>query len=1109
MPLPEQDGLAPSPRRAIAPISKTQALLPTKTSGAHQNKKVMFYTLPMVLRERPTLFSSIVDVYLPLANQFAVDGWDCVFVGTDELHREYPEFAHEWISPATMACQYPDWMRSDWLQDWAGILSGRSPEFHQEFVSTLIHRARPDLVFCWNFDSALETACSEYDISLLFNELGMLRAPNPLTYFSDPCGVNARSSFQTQFPQSNACSRALNLESAIARLRALEELYCPQGSARPSGCLILLQVRDDSNAITGSPFTAMADFVNCVLKAVAPSGMPITVKPHPLDDLPHLPDGVTVADKAASIEKLIGSVEVVFTLNSSAGFEAALAGKTVYVLGDAAYSNIGLTVDVPNPCALPEAWDNHKNSFTPDLELRARALYFAERYYFLSPAQFIEPLCHFEKLKYQGSRGANTRDIEKSDGFQQHTLVNRLKNINKAHKAEFARLSAETTACKAEMQAQIKWLTQSLTAMERSNSWRVTRPIRAASAKLGEYRAFLRDYYQRKTFLLILKIRLERARAYAKKTVSATFHSKNNAKALQALTDRRFSYSLAPRRSAPNEPIIDISIVTYNSAKWVDRFIHSLTTQAYPLNKVRLYFVDNGSTDDTVRHLERWREQLSGAVANFQIVVGANVGFGGGHDRVMRNSEAEFVLVTNIDIEFTDQAIHTLVAAAGEDSNCEIASWEARQAPYEHPKYYDPVTLEVNWSSHACVLIRRAAYLSCGGYEPKIFMYGEDVEISYRFRSYGYRLRYCPSALVHHYTYESEAQVKPLQYRGSTLANLYIRWRYGDITDRVAGVLLQGWLLFSPSAYTNARRHLISNACTFVKNIVHFSKGKGPRGEEGYPFRAFDYEMTRGGAFWPVGKSLSALPKVTVVTRTYRKREKFLRQSIISVINQTYPNIELIIVEDGGKTTQPLVAEFMTMPNVNIRYYGLEKVGRSVTGNHGLEMATGEYCMFLDDDDLLFSDHVEVLVSSMLDNPQAAAAYSQSIEIATNVDDQGYYDEVSHVEPETFKHSFDYNILLDHNFIPIQSLLFKRSLFLNRGGFETDMDHLEDWNLWLRYGFNNTFSYVAKTTSLFRTPADFSTRKDRHMQLHNAYFIAKNRAIESCKSYSQDLNQMA
>jgi hypothetical protein len=118
-----------------------------------------------------------------------------------------------------------------------------------------------------------------------------------------------------------------------------------------------------------------------------------------------------------------------------------------------------------------------------------------------------------------------------------------------------------------------------------------------------------------------------------------------------------------------------------------------------------------------------------------------------GHDVAFKNTVDDFVLVSNCDLVFHKDSITKVVKFAIADAS-EIASWELRQCPYEHPKYYDPVSLQTSWSSHACILIRRSTYIDVGGYEPLIFMYGEDVELSYRFRNKGYKLRYLPQASI-------------------------------------------------------------------------------------------------------------------------------------------------------------------------------------------------------------------------------------------------------------------------------------------------------------------------------------------------------------------------
>lgn len=1142
---------------------------PAVKVASRKYKRVVFYTLPLILRDRPTLFSSIVDVYLPLANKFADEGWECIFVGSDELKAEYPDFRHAWISPGIYNCDYSQSAHPDWLNDWKCLLNKEPLAFHDQFVGLLVDNVEPDLVFCWNYDGSLETACAAKDVPLIFNELGMLRAPNPMAYYSDVRGVNVRSGFSAEFAEYQQQSGSLPTDAARERLAEMEESYRFQGSTRTPTALILLQVQDDSNIIMGSPFASMAEYVKHVLATVADSPYKVIVKPHPLDDVPDLPEHVQIANKEESIAELIACADVVFTINSSAGFEAALAGKTVYVLGSAPYSGTGLVIDVEHPQDLPELWQTNGATAPCSTELRAQVLDFAQSHYFLTAAQFNEPSAHLARLartvavdpvrntfdpdlesyrqqsyitwleaKVQEAQGelatlngiylatqgelSNVRDEllltnnQISDLNDKLTTVlddrylddnDELVEIQRQLLLEQEQLNLQIASCKSEIDV----LKHDLYQIYISKSWRMTRPFRGVRKVLlrGYWklrsiqtnpRVVLRPIYQKLPFLIGVRMRLRNLANAARAKMMRAINSRNNLKALQTIADRRFGYTHSSRVSDV-QPLIDVSIVTYNSSKWVEGFFASLKAQDYPLQKLNLCFVDNGSKDCTVKDLQRWKAQLGAELAGFEVIQGENVGFGLGHDRAIKTGDSEFVLISNIDIVFARDSIAKVVAAANADTAGAVGTWELRQAPYEHPKYYDPVTHETNWSSHACILIRRSAYAKVGGYEHEIFMYGEDVELSYRLRSYGYLLKYCPSAVVYHYTYEHENHVKPIQFAGSTLANAYLRLRYGDFCDKFGGLALQIALLFRPEAYAGARRDLIGNIGKIVRKAPHFLSGKGSSKEAGFPFRGFDYEMTRDGAFWAIGEPLEHAPLVTIVTRTYRNRNEFLRQAIISVLNQTYPNVELVVVEDGGETMKGVVGEFQSPDGREIRFYGMDKVGRSVTGNYGLEMAKGEYCMFLDDDDLLFSDHVEVLVAALSKNSQSVAAYSLAMEVGTIVGADGRYTELSHETPSYYKHEYDYNILLDHNFIPIQSLLFQRALYLQRGGFETDMSNLEDWNLWLRYGYGNIFSYVAKTTSLFRTPADPNVRLERHKLLHEAYHTAKDRAAKSCEGY--------
>ncbi|WP_442594929.1 glycosyltransferase family 2 protein [Parapusillimonas sp. JC17] len=620
----------------------------------------------------------------------------------------------------------------------------------------------------------------------------------------------------------------------------------------------------------------------------------------------------------------------------------------------------------------------------------------------------------------------------------------------------------------------------------------------------------LRPVYARFAVLHKVRHKLAYWKAEAVRDIKEKWYSPDNLRAMQDLSNRRFLLQpgMAQAKRADGDwPEIDVSVVSYNSERWIGQFVGSLQAQRYPLWRIHLRFVDHGSQDGTVDQIRSWMQEAETQFASVSLIEQENLGFGAGHDRAIREGKSDYCLVTNLDLEFSPDALIEVVSAALRDQAGEVASWELRQVPFEHPKYYDPVTLETNWSSHACILLRRSAYEKVTGYEPRLFMYAEDVELSYRFRSYGYALKYVPRAVVHHYTYQSAGEVKPMQFTGSTIGNVYLRVRYGSKADRMAGLALYSSLFMMPALFPGARKALLQNAGKLMGNWRHFSRGKGDA-RASFPFRAMDYEFRRDGAFWEVEPvSPSQAPLVSIVTRTYRGRGMFLRQAMQSVFNQAYPNIELIVVEDGGDT-QKAVVDAMSAhapPGFQVRFLPQPKLGRSAAGNAGLAAATGQYLMFLDDDDLLFADHVETLVTALRRRPEASAAYALAVEVHTDLDKENdRYVETEFNTPHVFFQEWDYEVMTDHNFIPIQAILFKRELYEQRGGFDVELDQLEDWNLWLRYGHGQQFTYVAKTTSLFRSPADFQTRSARALLLHEAYNQAKDKAAEAVGHYSQD-----
>lgn len=102
-------------------------------------------------------------------------------------------------------------------------------------------------------------------------------------------------------------------------------------------------------------------------------------------------------------------------------------------------------------------------------------------------------------------------------------------------------------------------------------------------------------------------------------------------------------------------------------------------------------------------------------------------------------------------------------------------------------------------------------------------------------------------------------------------------------------------------------------------------------------------------------------PLVSIVIPVYNK-EDYLNKAISSVINQSYKNIEFIVINDGSTDNSPSIIEEWTKKDDRIIYIKQENKGVSFTRNKGMDLATGDYIFFFDADDYLDRDAIKNLV---------------------------------------------------------------------------------------------------------------------------------------------------
>ena len=117
-------------------------------------------------------------------------------------------------------------------------------------------------------------------------------------------------------------------------------------------------------------------------------------------------------------------------------------------------------------------------------------------------------------------------------------------------------------------------------------------------------------------------------------------------------------------------------------------------------------------------------------------------------------------------------------------------------------------------------------------------------------------------------------------------------------------------------------------------------------------------------------------PKISVIMPVYNA-EKTIERAILSIINQTYNNIELILINDGSTDgTENIMKSYLEKGSkIDIKYYFQKNSGPSIAKNLGIDMAKGEYILFVDSDDTISENYIESLVINQKEGMLIGASY--------------------------------------------------------------------------------------------------------------------------------------
>ncbi len=232
-------------------------------------------------------------------------------------------------------------------------------------------------------------------------------------------------------------------------------------------------------------------------------------------------------------------------------------------------------------------------------------------------------------------------------------------------------------------------------------------------------------------------------------------------------------------------------------------------------------------------------------------------------------------------------------------------------------------------------------------------------------------------------------------------------------------------------------------------------------------------------------------PLVSIIVRT-KDRPVLLRDTLSSIVMQSYPNVEIVLVNDGEEDLTPIVDEFKAY--TEIHYIKPEDSrGRTAAGNAGIRASKGKYINFLDDDDVFYYNHVQKL-ADYLETTGQKVAYSDC-EIA-------HYEWIDKEfvlkgEKELFRGGeHDLDQLYVTNYLPNMTVMFAKNLCDTVGYPDEDLEIYEDWDLFLRLSLQSDSVRVPGVTAEYRIFADhdydFTKWRFKIYDKYKDYFKTEN-----------------
>lgn len=270
--------------------------------------------------------------------------------------------------------------------------------------------------------------------------------------------------------------------------------------------------------------------------------------------------------------------------------------------------------------------------------------------------------------------------------------------------------------------------------------------------------------------------------------------------------------------------------------------------------------------------------------------------------------------------------------------------------------------------------------------------------------------------------------------------------------------------------------------------------------------------------------------KVSVIMPCFNA-EKYISESIESVLNQTYENFEIILVDDSSTDNTPnIIKKYVQKHGDKLKYISQPNQGPSAARNNGVRNSTGDLIAFLDSDDIYVKDSLEKKIMKLKSDKELTLVYSDAFIIYESELTNYHYKKIV----EKFYEGYVFPQLMVNNFICTSTVMLKKEVFNSIGYFNEKIKGVEDYEFWLKISkkdfkiglvdepltyyrirkgslTDNNLKNVEDLISVFNkflNTNDDTNNRDKQLiknnlkRYHSEFFILKAKSYLASKNYS-------